>query len=307
MGLRFRKSFKIAPGIRLNLSKSGLGVSAGVRGARIGVNSRGTYTSVGIPGTGIYSTSYSKNGRKGYAKSSLVPTQTNASGGKSLLAITAVIVGIAVPLVGLIMACIAIIYFYKRSKSPKYQAGQRIKKAKGLFKDGKYDEAEPLLSEAKKLDSSNSEVDYLLGGALHNQHKYKQAAPYLETALKLDPTHDETIISLANCYFNLEQYNKAIPLIQNMPGGWESNLKSLQLLGLSFASLKKYDLAIDVFKKAPLLKRNLDSDLLELHYNLGLVYEKSGSNTNALKHFKKVYAYNAGYKDIHSKIESLEK
>lgn len=39
MGFRFRKSVKIGP-VRLNVSKSGLGVSAGVKGARIGVNSK---------------------------------------------------------------------------------------------------------------------------------------------------------------------------------------------------------------------------------------------------------------------------
>lgn len=60
MAFRFRKSFKIAPGIRLNLSKKGIGMSAGVKGARVGINSKGTYTSVGIPGTGISSISYSK-------------------------------------------------------------------------------------------------------------------------------------------------------------------------------------------------------------------------------------------------------
>lgn len=38
MGFSFRKSKKIAPGLRLNLSKSGLGLSAGVRGARVGKN-----------------------------------------------------------------------------------------------------------------------------------------------------------------------------------------------------------------------------------------------------------------------------
>lgn len=42
-----RKSFKAGP-IRLNLSKSGLGISAGVTGARIGINSRGrAYTHAG--------------------------------------------------------------------------------------------------------------------------------------------------------------------------------------------------------------------------------------------------------------------
>lgn len=30
MGLRFRKSVKIAPGVRLNISKKSVGISAGV-------------------------------------------------------------------------------------------------------------------------------------------------------------------------------------------------------------------------------------------------------------------------------------
>lgn len=52
-GLRYRKSITIAPGTRLNVSKSGIGVSTGVRGLRLGVGPRGPYVSVGIPGTGL--------------------------------------------------------------------------------------------------------------------------------------------------------------------------------------------------------------------------------------------------------------
>ena len=40
MGFYIRKSLKLGP-IRLNFSKSGIGVSAGVTGARFGVNARG--------------------------------------------------------------------------------------------------------------------------------------------------------------------------------------------------------------------------------------------------------------------------
>jgi hypothetical protein len=40
MGFYIRKSFKFGP-IRFNLSKSGLGVSAGVKGARIGIDAKG--------------------------------------------------------------------------------------------------------------------------------------------------------------------------------------------------------------------------------------------------------------------------
>lgn len=55
MGAYFRKSIKIAPGVHLNLSKRGTGVSFGVKGAHISYSPTGRVTkTVGIPGTGIY-------------------------------------------------------------------------------------------------------------------------------------------------------------------------------------------------------------------------------------------------------------
>ena len=53
MGFRFRRSFKVFPGVRVNLSKSGLSTSFGGRGASINVSSRGVRGTVGIPGTGL--------------------------------------------------------------------------------------------------------------------------------------------------------------------------------------------------------------------------------------------------------------
>ncbi|MBD5427793.1 MAG: DUF4236 domain-containing protein [Treponema sp.] len=50
MGFSFRKSVKIGP-VRVNVSKSGVGVSAGVKGARVGINSKGkVYGSAGVKG-----------------------------------------------------------------------------------------------------------------------------------------------------------------------------------------------------------------------------------------------------------------
>jgi len=55
MALRFRRSFRIAPGIKLNLTRRGLGATVGVRGAHVSVNSNGRLTeSVGAPGSGLY-------------------------------------------------------------------------------------------------------------------------------------------------------------------------------------------------------------------------------------------------------------
>ena len=65
MGFRMRKSFRIAKGVRVNLSKSGIGMSAGVKGARYSVHSSGRRTtSVGIPGTGLGYVSSKGGGRR---------------------------------------------------------------------------------------------------------------------------------------------------------------------------------------------------------------------------------------------------
>jgi hypothetical protein len=53
MSLRFRKSIRLGKFLRLNLGKSGIGISAGIKGAHIGLGSRGPYVSAGIPGTGL--------------------------------------------------------------------------------------------------------------------------------------------------------------------------------------------------------------------------------------------------------------
>lgn len=54
MGYRFRRSVKILPGVRLNFSQRGTGVSFGVKGARYSISPTGRRTvSTSIPGTGI--------------------------------------------------------------------------------------------------------------------------------------------------------------------------------------------------------------------------------------------------------------
>ena len=55
MGLRFRKSISIIPGVKLNFGTTGMSVSTGVPGFRKTFHTSGRVTtSVGIPGTGLY-------------------------------------------------------------------------------------------------------------------------------------------------------------------------------------------------------------------------------------------------------------
>lgn len=53
MAFRFRKSFRVAPGIKLNLSRSGVSTTLGGRGFSVNTGRRGTYVNAGIPRSGI--------------------------------------------------------------------------------------------------------------------------------------------------------------------------------------------------------------------------------------------------------------
>lgn len=61
MGFYIRKAFKTGP-IRLNLSKGGLGLSGGVTGARLGINTRGMYVHGGRHG--LYYRNYLKQKKR---------------------------------------------------------------------------------------------------------------------------------------------------------------------------------------------------------------------------------------------------
>lgn len=54
MGLNFRKIINLGGGFRINLSKRGIGASAGVPGFRFGLGPKGKRLQISIPGTGIY-------------------------------------------------------------------------------------------------------------------------------------------------------------------------------------------------------------------------------------------------------------
>lgn len=66
MAVRFRKSFKLAPGIRINLGKKSSSISFGSQGGRLTANTSGKITtSAGVPGSGITYSQSTGTPRKG--------------------------------------------------------------------------------------------------------------------------------------------------------------------------------------------------------------------------------------------------
>ncbi|SFM99447.1 DUF4236 domain-containing protein [Thermodesulforhabdus norvegica] len=76
MSFRFWKRVRIAPGVTLNLSKSGASVSFGPRGAKFTIGPRGKRATVGIPGTGIFYTTTLSGRKSGAGRSGAHSTPT---------------------------------------------------------------------------------------------------------------------------------------------------------------------------------------------------------------------------------------
>ncbi|CAB4343829.1 MAG: DUF4236 domain-containing protein [Actinobacteria bacterium] len=81
MGFRFRKSFKLFSGVRLNLSKTGVGASVGFPGFRLTKRADGKIQrTASIPGTGIsYVTTHTPGAKTRRKSRALKQPQTNMS------------------------------------------------------------------------------------------------------------------------------------------------------------------------------------------------------------------------------------
>jgi hypothetical protein len=79
MGFRFRRSFRLMPGIRLNRSRSGVSTSIGSRGAWFTIGPRGARATVGLPGTGLSYTEQSAWRRPPAVDPAAIPIPSSVS------------------------------------------------------------------------------------------------------------------------------------------------------------------------------------------------------------------------------------
>jgi hypothetical protein len=95
VGFRLRRTVSLLPGLRLNVSNSGVSASIGRRGAWLTIGRRGTRATVGIPGTGLsYTTTSPRTASNEHAQGE-PPATRNGLGALgvvlALIAIAAVI------------------------------------------------------------------------------------------------------------------------------------------------------------------------------------------------------------------------
>ena len=75
MGWRYRRSVRLLPGIKVNISTTGTSLSVGGPGATVNIGNRGVRSAVGIRGTGISYVTQHSSGRRSRARQPVVPPQ----------------------------------------------------------------------------------------------------------------------------------------------------------------------------------------------------------------------------------------
>lgn len=109
MGMRFRKSVNVGKHVRINVSKSGIGGSIGVKGARITKTASGrTRKTISIPNTGI---SYvSESGGRKSSSDTISKTYSNHPIVYGVTGVMSLVCGILCILCGLILVAMSVSY-----------------------------------------------------------------------------------------------------------------------------------------------------------------------------------------------------
>jgi tetratricopeptide (TPR) repeat protein len=329
---RFRKSIRLGPGVRLNVGKSGFGVSAGIPGARRTLHSSGRQTtSVGMPGTGV-----------GYV-------QTRSGGGSRAAAPAPE--PAAKP--GLF--------------APKHE--KEFYKALQVYMKGDTEKARELFHSASEKDTGGRVLaDDLLAGMLSlSAEKPEEAIPHLEEVvssevelpdelmtkygfgggIKLMVTERVQVevewgslaaaLALVECYQEQGRIEEAIGVLQQLAATDENPAILLSLCDL-YAQTEAWDelvdaaagtsneddvtleirllqaralreqgmdeAASDAYKDALRSKKRNPELLKEARYERGTLLLARGRESQAMKDLQTVYADDPGYRDVATLVQA---
>jgi len=316
MGIRFRRSKSLGKFGKINLTKGGLGLSAGPRGARIGVGPRGAYTSAGIPGTGLYSINYAKKGKKGkietdqaaqqVAQAMPAPKELKASSLPAIIIVVSIIFLFIIPVLGVLGLVGSIAWLILNAKTPRAQALKAFNDGNRYYMSNNYKTALECFEEAINYEPAADSLLPYLSNLSFMAEDYKRAEYYLNDYLKNKPDDMPAQFNYALALSSLERHEEAIPILQNLPDEIKTELPYIIALGNAFLETNRQELAINVLEGGPTRKRSVDENMLLFRYTLGRAYKDAGDNKKAINQLQKVYAADTGFEEVGKLLEELQ-
>jgi tetratricopeptide (TPR) repeat protein len=333
MGFRMRKSIKLGPGVRLNVSHRGAGVRVGGRGGGVSFNTSGRHSaSAGIPGTGLgYSTSLSSGrGRGGARRPAPAPVAPPAPPKPGMLAS------------GYEKAFHKAVNAYAGGKTEDAlrlfrESSEKDTKDKALADDffvgliaallRQDDVAVPALE--KVVNSEQELPDELMakycegGGAsipvtehvaidvpfgslaavlvlaeLYQRNgRTDEAIGLLQQLVEFDPD-PFLVLSLCDLCADVEAWDEIVDVAAGTANEDDVSLQVRLYQARAFEAQGMHDAALEAYKDALRSKKRDEGLLREARYQRGRLYLAMGKKAQGRKELEKVYADDPKYRDV---------
>ena len=264
MGFRFRRSQSFGA-FRLNFSTSGVGMSVGAGGFRLGLSSNGQlYNTINIPNTGLTYHSNLLRSRNTPQPSNSYQQGINLLGfsidenkyGNSDGCLTFLLWFIAICLIPFGIGVIMIFFLIRRSRSPKKVVKAHLETAISNFYRGDFEGAVATLDTALykvPLSPYESDIVDLKGVCLYYLGRYAESSDCFGKALRLNPSSErlkllyvETLIlkdDKTDCPKIIELYEDLLSR--------KYDERQVLLTGNCYYLCENYDKAISYFQKIP--------------------------------------------------------
>ena len=165
-----------------------------------------------------------------------------------------------------------------------------------LLRLSKADQAAAVL---KRLAEVNPEADEVRASVMKD----------FRSRIEAEPTDLRARFVFGELCFHLGEVDLAIEQFQQTRRDRAFELKSYNMLGLSFAEktgFNMHDLAIRQFRKGLETAGFSEQEYLELRYNLAMLQYRSGRLQEALQELKDCYAVDIAYRDVREWIRRIE-
>jgi tetratricopeptide (TPR) repeat protein len=346
MSLRFRKSMKLLPGVRLNFSKETVGLSFGVPGARYTINSKGRRTfSTGLPGTGLYNVETLSSGtRSTRSRAGTSAQDTDTSSGppapgffasKAERALNAFLLDIynadkLADATYVIEKAAALRNQYEDLKYPL----ELISFLHGITDDKWESEAATwgaFLWDNRELVFSNKHVNkYFKGikpqvsiaiGISTQMHYSKQTLGFIYSevlqgqkkfeeavAVLLQMSPDQMVaVSLADIELSNKDFDGAIETTEDVEVFDDATAMLMILRGVAFREKGLHEAAVECFKRALKFKDAPEALEHRALFERGVTYALMGKRAMGIKDLEKILVDNPGYPEVEKKLSELKK
>lgn len=339
MGFRFQRSIGLGKFLRLNISKSGIGISAGIPGLRISTGPRGAFFTAGLPGTGLsYRKKLSSSGR---AKRESTPVKARAEETSPETPVPGFFAphhekelarGLETYEAGQTdealehflaaasdepgAAILAATLLAEREDGSEFKAIELLEKV--VQSDGEF--PTPLME--KYLASTEVEINVtprvtvalpvdglaaalLLVELYQSNRRVREAIALLEELVEL-AEQPVLILSLCELYASREIWEGIIDRAQGIEPVDDVTAEIAIYYGRAMQEKGLHDAAIKVFSKALSKKKDRNPDLLhEAAYWRAISYQEQGKRSQARKEFELLYAEAPNFRDVAQRLADL--